>query len=191
MKFKISCLLTIPLLFTACVNLEPQPDDTLLIALGSELTPSENVSKLTPLYVGRVQVPGFLDGNHIQYRSDDDVVRSFDEARWTENLSDALPRALAAHLQSGAGANVPAYYPWPNPKEVEQTLSVQFERFSGSDDGVFTLVARWQIESAGEAILEGRHVSEDIKWDGRNLDSYLAAMNAGLSGLAAEISTQL
>jgi uncharacterized lipoprotein YmbA len=110
------------------------------------------------------------------------------KARWAESLREALPRALAAHLQSSDGVDVIGFYPWSLPSAPATKVYVRFERFSANAAGRVEVVARWDIQREGEALRSGRFVAADLRWQsGEGGAAYVTALDAGLAQLSAQI----
>lgn len=176
---------------TGCVNLKPKPDRTQVFALASDVAALVDVADKPECYISRVEVPGFLDGTHIYYRSANGALESAAGARWVEAVSVALPRAIGTHMQATGFAQVRAYYPWPNKTRDAPKVSVQFERFSANAAGQVEVIALWQIEMKSGSKREGRYIATDLSWDGVEVADYVAKLNAALAGLAAEIAQKL
>lgn len=190
---KISTILTLILvaLLSGCVNLKPKPDHTQVFSLASDVAAVADVEGKPECYVSRVELPGFLEGTRIYYRSANGELDSIQGARWAEAPAEALPRAIAMHLQATEKANVRAYYPWSKTASEAATISVQFERFSANAQGQVEVVARWQIEKAKGTIKEGRYTAPIFVWNRTAAADYVAKLNAALAGLAAEIANAL
>jgi uncharacterized lipoprotein YmbA len=182
--------LAFALSLTGCVNLKPKPDRTQIFTLAADLQPVEAWEGLPEVYVTRVELPGFLEGTRIHYRAAKGELESFAGARWAEAPFEALPRAIAMHLQATGKVKVRAYYPWAQTSRALTKVSVQFERFSANADGQVEVVARWQIETADGSLNEGRYIAEYLQWDGQEVADYVTALDAGLNGLAEAIARE-
>lgn len=191
MKASAILILLLAVLLSGCVNLKPKPDRTQIFALGTELKSVYNLQGRPEVYVTRVEIPGFLEGTRIHFRAGDGRLDSVTGARWAEAPAEALPRALAMHLQATGLAHVRAYYPWSNTESERTKVSVQFERFSASPSGQVEVVAQWQIESADGQLLKGRYMATGLQWDGQNVVDYIVQLDAGLAGLAEAIAQAL
>lgn len=191
MKATATLLLTLVLCLTGCVNLKPKPDRTQVFALASDLPTTTDLESKPEVYVTRVELPGFLEGTRIHFRAANSELDSFAGSRWTEEPAEALPRAIAMHLQSTGNANVRGYYPWANTAGEAAKISVQFERFSANPAGQVEVVAQWQIASAEGQLQQGRYVASGLQWDGADVADYVAKLNEGLAGLAAKIAQEL
>jgi len=178
-------------LLSGCVNLKPKPDRTQIFTLAADVPVAANLESRPMVYVTRVEMPGFLEGTRIHYRVANGELESFAGARWAEAPDEALPRAIAMHLQSTSQANVRAYYPWPNTTREAAKVAVQFERFSANAAGQVEIVAQWQIESPGGQTKQGRYIATSLQWDGSDVASYVAQLNSGLAGLAETIARAL
>jgi uncharacterized lipoprotein YmbA len=190
---KITALLALILttLLTGCVNLKPQPDRSQVFALASDVAAVADLEGKPECYVSRVELPGFLEGTRIYYRSANGKLDSVSGARWAEALAEALPRAIAMHLQATGQANVRGYYPWSQTTRDSPTISVQFERFSANAAGQVEVIAQWQIKFKTGAKREGRYIAPSLVWDRNNVADYVAKLNAALAGLADVIAQEL
>lgn len=176
------------LLQAGCVNLKPQPDQTQIYLLASDVTPASDLSGLPSAYVSRVELPGYLEGNRIYYRSGPGTLDAAVGARWAEAPSAALPGALALHLLATGRTQVEAHYPSPRTDSSAATVSVRFERFSGRPDGMVEVIAQWAIKRPGGSTETGRFVAPEQFWDGVDTADYVAMLDAALAGLAKEIA---
>lgn len=183
--------LTLAVLLSGCVNLKPKPDRTQIFTLASNVGITTDLEGQPEVYVTRVELPGFLQGTRIHYRSADGALESSAGARWAEALAEALPRAIAMHLQATGRAHVRAYYPWPNATHEVAKLAVQFERFSANAAGQVEIIAQWQILSADGRRTQGRYIASNLQWDGKDAATYVARLDAGLAGLAEAIAREL
>lgn len=191
MKATALLVLLLASCLTGCVNLKPKPDRTQVFALASDVPSAADLEGRPAVYVTRVELPGYLEGTRIHYRAADGKLDSLAAARWAEAPEQALPRALALHLQTTGRVNVRGHYPWANTAREAAQVSVQFERFSANAAGQVEVIARWQIESAGGRSQAGRYIATDLPWDGQDAAAYVAQLNAGLAGLAKAIAGEL
>jgi len=191
MKIITLPILVIAAVLSGCVNLKPKPDRTRVFTLASDVAPVADVVGQPECYVSRVELPGFLEGTRIFYRSANGELDSAQGARWAETPDEALPRAIAMYLQATGKANVRGFYPWSNIARDAVTISVQFERFSANAQGQVEVIAQWQIESGKEIQKEGRYVAATLVWDRTKVADYVAQLNAALVGLAETIAQEL
>lgn len=188
----VACLVLVLSAFSSgCVNLKPKPDNSQVFALASDVAAVADLQDQPLCYVARVELPGFLEGKRIYYRSGQGALETVSGARWAETPLEALPRAIAMHLQATGRANVRAYYPWAKTSREASTVSVQFERFSANAQGQVEVIAQWQIESPGGETKEGRYIAPGSGWDGQNAGDYVAKLNQALAGLAETIAREL
>lgn len=191
MKTVSLLLLSLVFAFAGCVNLKPKPDRTQVFALASDVAPIVDIAGEPECYIGRVEVPGFLEGTGIFFRSANGELDSASGARWAEALSEALPRAIGMHMQATGQAQVRAYYPWSNKTRDAAKISVQFERFSANASGQVEVIAQWQIETKNGIKAEGRYIASKLIWDRDSIADYVAKLNIALAGLAEEITNEL
>ncbi|MDQ8206895.1 PqiC family protein [Coraliomargarita sp. SDUM461003] len=183
--------LALSMLLSGCVNLKPKPDRTQLFMLASEVAVVSEVAGKPECYVGRVELPGYLEGKRIYYRSPNGELDSVAGSRWAEPLRPALPSALAMHLQATGAVNVRAYYPWQNTVREGATVSVQFERFSANANGQVEVIAQWQITLPNGSVESGRFIAPHSSWDRQNAADYVAKFDAALAVLAESIAQKL
>ena len=191
MKAPVLCIISLAALLSGCVNLKPKADHTQIFTLAADVPVATNLEGQPMVYVTRVEIPGFLEDTRILYRLANGELESFAGARWTDALDEALPRAIAMHLQSTSRANVRAYYPWSNTTREVAKVAVQFERFSANAAGQVEVVAQWQIELPDGQTKQGRYIATGLQWDGSKVASYVAQLNSGLAGLAETIAREL
>lgn len=179
------------LLLSGCVNLKPQPDRTQLFLLAANVASPAELSGTPPSYVARVDFPGYLEGTHIYHRSAGGTLASVGGARWAEAPSEALPQALAMHLQATGQTQVRAYYPSPKEDPGLATVSVRFERFSARPDGQVEVIALWRVKHPDGSTDSGRYVAPQMLWDGAEPAAYIALLDTALAGLAETIAAAL
>lgn len=180
--------LVLALAVSGCVNLKPKPDLTRLYMLGAQVAPVASVEGKPEVYIGRIELPGFLEGSRIFHRSASGTLKSVPGARWAEAPSDALPRAIAMHLQGTGAVNVRAYYPWLRTDQDWATVSVQFERFSANAAGVVEVIAQWQVTTSDGEKRVGRYSAPELVWGRGDAADYVAKLDAALAGLAGAIA---
>lgn len=176
------------LLQSSCVNLKPQADRTQLYLLASDVRPASDLSDLPNAYVSRVELPGYLEGNRIYYRSAPATLDAAVGARWADAPSEALPGALALHLLATGRTQLVAHYPSPKADSSVATVSVRFERFSARPDGMVEVIAQWAIQHPEGSTETGRFVAPEQFWDGEETADYVAMLDAALAALAKEIA---
>jgi uncharacterized lipoprotein YmbA len=187
------CILSITLL-GGCVNLKPRPDQTRIFTLAADVANVFSQDDAPECYVTRVELPGYLEGNRIHYRGGAGVLETVPGARWAEALAEALPRAIALHLQSTGMAKVRAHYPWANRMDQAVEVSVQFQRFSANATGQVEVVAHWQLRSRDGSVREGLYAAPGLIWErqkGAGAAEYVAQLDAALAGLTAVIAQEL
>ncbi len=181
-------LVALALTLVGCVNLKPQPDRTQLYLLAGNVSAPLDLSGKPPSYVARIDLPGYLAGNRIYYRSANGTLAPVVGARWADALAEALPQALAMHLQATGWTQVQGYYPSSNPVADRATVAVRFERFSARPDGQVEVVAQWEVVHPDRSLDSGRYVSAALLWDGVDPGAYVAHLDTALSGLAEAIA---
>lgn len=188
-------LLLLACLFTAlcsgCVNLKPTADVTKQYALGSEAgalmltTEPESV-----LYIARPNLPGYIEGLHLQYRSANSEVISLSKARWIEPLDQGIARTIGELLLESGKHTVSGYYPWPQKNRNAAQLKVNFFRFGGSADGQIELSAYWELVGAdGEVENQGLFTAKGIEWQVGDAESLVAGLNQALVELVLDVGS--
>ena len=193
--FRLSCcgaLLAVFFLvsFSGCVNLQPTEDVTRHYALGAasgSLSLSPTVAQ-PALYIARPNLPSYLEGPNLQFRSGDGAVRSLGSARWVEPLDQGVARALGELMLESGSVVVRGYYPWPAASRKTPQLKVDLYRFGARADGAIELSARWQIV-AGDGTVErqGQFSAEGLQWRVGDSASLVAGLNQALVQLVAEM----
>jgi uncharacterized lipoprotein YmbA len=179
------------LVLSGCVQLKPQPDETEFFLLAADVAPPERLTGDSFAYVARVEVPGYLEGNRIYRRSTGGRLESVTGARWAQAPAEALPQALALHLEATGRTQVSAYYPSPKTNSAAATVSVRFERFSARSDGQVEVIARWRVEHPDGSTDSGRYEAATMLWDGAEPIVYVALLDRALAGLAATLAETL
>ena len=183
------------LLLTACINLEPKPDDTRRFALGpvsqAETVRSETTGETLSLYLMPPHLPTYLDRKELLYRTGSGEVVALPSARWAEPLVDGVARTFAHYLDLQPNIEIAGYYPWPQPTGPHARLTLKFSRLVATDDGVLQVAAHWMLRmpdgSRREGVLEGG----DIRWQIGDAEGLVAAHNHVLAALAASLGEKL
>lgn len=185
-------LLTVCLLLNGCVNLKPKPDATTLYTLGMNTPPSQSVDTTLPAcHIARPELPGYLLGTTMYYRTQTGEIALMSGARWGEDLSEGISRALGEYLQSTGKAFVRSQYPWPKLDGETRDVRVLFERFGATDDGRIEVIANWQIRLDRKTIDEGRFQSTNLTWDTNAPSTCVAQLNEALELLAKDIAKSI
>jgi len=177
----------------ACVNLKPVPSETESFTLGPvEMTAkAQHGEGKEAIYIIRPQLPTYLDGSHLSYRSASGEVKSIPGARWAEPLAEGIARAMSLYLSGSGLGPVDGYYPWPNTTPEASRLSLNFQRFGATDSGVVQVVAQWSLKRADGRTISGQYVSESPDWSVGQAESLIAAYNEALRALAHEVEKSL
>lgn len=173
----------------ACVNLKPVPSITTSYTLGPvDLSPPVRNSTVgEPIYIVRPQVPTYLDGSRLSYRSVSGEVKNIFGARWAEPLAEGIARAMSLYLSKSSSFSVEGYYPWPNTLTNGSRLTLNFQRFGATESGSVQVVANWTLKDSGGKLKKGQFVSSNLIWDVESPDSLVAAYNSALELLADEV----
>ena len=108
------------------------------------VSPSAEPAKGAALGVGPITLPRYLDRPNIVTRRGAEIdVAEFD--RWSEPLSEGVPRTVAANLSSLLGTDRVAVFPWPVDRDVQYQVVIDVIRFDGSLGADVLLEARWRI----------------------------------------------
>ena len=174
----------------ACVNLKPVPSETQSFILGPvAMVPKvQNADVKEAIYIMRPQVPTYLDGSRLSYRSASGEVKTIPRARWAEPLAEGIGRAMSLYI-SGSSLHGPAhgYYPWPNTSSDASRLSINFQRFAATNTGEVLVVAIWSLKRNDGSSASGQYTSESLKWTVGQPETMVAAYNQALRALVHEI----
>ena len=177
---------------TGCVNLKPKADTVRLFVLGSVDAVYESGSPgRGAFYIGRPDLPAYLEGTRLQYRHMDGEVESLSGARWAEPLQEGVARALNEFIGSAQENSSDGYYPWPKLSSATPQVRVRLLQFGAIADGRIQLNANWQIEGQGGVVAQGTFIAEGFKWQPSDPKSFVAGLNQALEALAAEIAAAL
>lgn len=178
------------LVFSGCVNLKPKADVVKLYALGPVEAAPETTATGPSMYVARPNLPGFLDGKRLQFRSANGEVEELSKARWAEPLEDGIARALAEYLQHKGGRKVSGFYPWPKNRD-DLELRVHIYKLGALKSGEVSMLVEWELRSAGKARSAGTFESQGIQWQQGDSDSFVAGINRALEQLASDVDAAL
>lgn len=180
------------LLLSGCLNLEPKPDTTKLYTLGLQHEAKAKYGKAErSVYIARPELPGYLISNRLVYHTDARVLASFPDARWAEDLSDGIARALGEYLQATGTVDVRAQYPWPKVSARDWEVRLLFKKFEATEEGAVQISALWEVRDGGKVKKEGYFQSEGLSCDLADAGSFVRALNEGMSQLAAAIAASL
>lgn len=182
-------------LLTACINLDPEPDNTRRFALGpvapAEVLTKETAAEALTLYLMPPHLPTYLNRKELLYRSADGEVVALPAARWAEPLADGVARALAHYLGCQAHIAVAGYYPWPQPAGPHARLTLKFSRLDAAADGLFQIVAHWTLRLPDGSRRSGVIETDDVPWQIGAAEPLVTAHNQALKALAASLAEAL
>lgn len=139
--------------------------------------------------IGPVTVPPWLDRPQIVLDAGSGRVEVLEASRWAA----PLPRMIAAAVARSAAATLgdTAVEAWPVASAVAADWVVRLDlRALQARPGLGVhLDAVWRIEREGVVVASGRCVQDVAA--GRDLDSLVAAHNAALDALAAQVAAGL
>ena len=145
------------------------------------LDPDEQVADKwqEPLYVSRVQVPGYLDDNRIWVRPEPHRVEALPHVRWAERL----PRAITRSLQNQFGTGVAE-------ASGRTRLMVDIQRFEavwdkGEAGARVVLRASWRIGDG-----DARSVTLKASVPDREASTLVSVMSRQVGQLAKAIAEQ-
>ena len=182
-------------LLTACINLEPKPDNTRRFVLGpvaqtAEVS-NESSDDALSVYVMPPHLPTYLGRQELLYRTAGGEVAIIPAARWAEPLIDGVARAFAHYLDRRSNIQVAGYYPWPQPSETHGLLSLRFSRFEATDGGLLQVAANWSLRMPDGSRREGMLRDGAIRWQVGDSESFVAAHNRALEALAVSLAEKL
>jgi len=179
--------------FTSCVNLKPVPSETESYTLGPVVAvpTMQGSNSSETIYIMRPQVPTYLDGSRLSYRSASGEVKSMPGARWAEPLAEGIARALSLYLSGSSLGVVEGYYPWPNTSPAASRLSLHFQRFGATDSGDVQVLVRWSLKRAGGQTISGQYLPQSLNWSVGEADSLIKAYNEALRALSREIEARV
>ncbi|MGJ8654479.1 MAG: PqiC family protein [Opitutaceae bacterium] len=166
-----------------CVNLKPKADVVKLYALGPVEVTAPTASNGPSVFVARPDMPAFLDGKRLQFRSENGEVEELSRARWAEPLQEGVARALAEYLQQQGVHDVSGFYPWPK-KRDDLELHVHLFKLGALESGEIRMSADWEFRKAGKVQRSGSFQSQGLTWQVGDPDSFVAGINQALDQLA-------
>ena len=190
--FRVS-LLCASLVLAGCVNLKPTANTVDLFTLGPVESSKETLSKdgVELIYVAQPDIPSYLSGTRIYWRSLDGRLSSLTSARWAETLEDGLARTIAQYMSRSESVGNAAHYPWPYMSRSIPKLNVSFEEISAYADRSVRVVAHWQLNLEGQVVHSGTFSSLQEVWTVGDAASLVEAMNRALRELCLEIASEL
>jgi uncharacterized lipoprotein YmbA len=188
----IAALLALTL--AACVNLDPQPDDTRYYVLSSEeaLMSSPNELAEDGLTVGieALSLPSYLDTRRMVTRISEQEVKFSEANRWGENLRRGVGAALSDFLRASPGIRAVYVVPWTEPRHRDFDIAIRLERFEGDESGSTRMLAVWNIED----LETGQHVKRGITdritdgWTPGDYGDLAARLGESVHDLAEELA---
>lgn len=175
-----------------CLNLKPTADPVKLYALGdAAVVLAENQAEGS-VYVARPNLPSYLEGQYLKYRSAEGEVGRLQYARWVEPLPQGIARVLAEHLLAGGVAAVSGYYPWPRASSAASQLKVDLYRFEANAAGSIEIAAKWQLVGRDGSIQSSGHFSSDVvRWEVGDAGGMIEGMNQALQLLVEPMANSL
>ncbi len=172
---------------SGCVNLKPKADPVKMYALGP-VDSSASVSGQGPsIYVERPNMPAYLDGKRLQYRTASGEVEALKYARWAEPLEEGIARCIAEHLIQSSGQHVAGFYPWPDRSKESLDLYVQFYKLGAFENGEVRMAATWELKLGSKTQRAGTFQAQGVTWERDNAESLVTAINSSLAQLAEAV----
>ena len=151
--------------------------------------------------VGPVNVPPYLDRPQIVVRGTGHKLELSEFNRWSEPLTDSIPRVIVVSLSNKLDSNRIFQIPRRNKTiPLEFRVEIDIARFDGMLGGNALLVARWTLYGQDEDALVTKVsiISEPLGPEGAessksadkevDFESLIAAQNRTLQGLSQEIA---
>ncbi len=143
-------------LFPACVDLEPQVDNSRFYILdptpiGGE--PEEHDAAHPSVYFPQITLPSFLTTTKLAVRESGTELKFYENHRWAEPLDDSLLRALVSHIRSGLPENwTITNYPNRRSDAKGYEVQIQVEQLEGNTAGTAHFVGQFQLYSNGDEL---------------------------------------
>jgi len=151
---------------------------------------STEASKGPALGIGPVTLPRYLDRINIVTRRGAEIdVAEFD--RWSEALSEGVPRVIGADLAALLGTERVVIFPWSADREIGRQVVIEIARFDGTLGGEVVLEARWRILGPDRKDLLIRYSTVREPTGEASYLSLVSAMSRCLETLSAEIAKAL
>ena len=155
-------------------------------AVGASTDPAEGPA----LGLGPVTLPRYLDRINIVTRRGAEIdVAEFD--RWSEGLSEGVPRVIAADLATLLGTERIVIFPWPADREFGRQAVIEIARFDGALGGEVVLEARWRLLGPDRKELLIRYSTVREPTGESSYLSLVSAMSRCLETLSGEIAKAL
>ncbi len=178
------------ILFSGCVRLTPQPDQTRFFILKSAAPVTADGNGLR-VGLARIGVPSYLASGKIAIRNGMHEVTFSEMNRWTEALNVLIEEVVADNLASRSGIGSVQAYPWQRPRELDRIVDIHIQEFGGRDSGDVVLIGMWTIATADRTLL--RRADFDLKrsWTRGNYETLTAAMNGLANQLCDAVAAEL
>lgn len=178
-----------------CLNLKPQPDSTRFYVLAGPdveaAPPASNPAEGVPLFIGRVEIPEYLQTPAFALRVDETEIHFSKDHHWAEPLREGVTRVLrdALAAETGPDRMHPAMFRRPGTAYVE--VQVALTEFECRADGSAGAAARWSLllQPGSQPLAAGDfRVRQSFVWEPNDYRPAVAALSRCLVDLSRAIA---
>ena len=202
MTLRLICFIILLSGLTACIPLQPRPDNTRTYALGlpdseqnsaatSPSKPSVAKSSVAKGYIVRPQFPVYMEGSHLKLISENREIVNLPNAHWAEQMEVGVARAMSVHIETLNGGLKSDFYPWLRAGDAAFTLQLDFNHLIATSDGRILIAANWRYKHGTGETKNGVFADNTIEWLPGDAQSMVDGINEALKRLAAEIVDSL
>jgi uncharacterized lipoprotein YmbA len=179
---------------SGCVDLKPRADGTRYFVLGSSASIVMEPSSEGGLSVGiqSFDIAPYLDSPRIATRIEGVEITYSANARWGEQLDDAIQKRLVAELGASSGIGDVHGLPWPPGTTPYRRLGISVNNFEGRSDSTVAVGLSWTVYDRDGMMLDEGRVAEQVPgWlpgDYRNL---VIKLDEALSSASAAVAVSI
>lgn len=197
MPLRLICFIILLSGLTACIPLQPRPDNTRTYALGlpdseqNSAATSPAKSSVAKGYIARPQFPVYMEGSHLKLISENREIVNVPNAHWAESMEVGVARAMSFHIETLNSDLKSDFYPWVDAGDAAFTLKLDFNHLIATSDGRILIAANWKYKHGTGETKNGVFADNTIEWLPGDAQSMVDGINEALKRLAAEIVDSL
>lgn len=166
----MTCWMAAVLVLSGCAtSTGPVHRHTLYLA-----PPANFASSAGPVPSVRVDLPRYVEDQHLVRRGRDGRLERLASHAWAESPDEGFARLLREHLAVEGGIDA-------------DRLHVQLSRFESGEDAIFYALGHWQLRSEGQVCAQGHLAFQEPMRD-NDARELLHAMNRAVRYTASQIT---
>lgn len=140
--------------------------------------------------LGPTMLPEYLVRSQLVSRESDVQLKVDEFSRWGAMLPEEFRQALASMIGTRLGTAITSVYPLQDRYDMDWRVSMDMQRFDGTEGGTVYLAAQWSLWRLGKMRELTRH-SQFQSDSGPGKEAYVATLRSLLEKLADEITVVL